>query len=549
MLLSVKRQRTAYAYRPIEVLDSDDEDDRVDRVIQRQRQASCPSHPLGIRPEGNRYLDALQASERGESFKDVRSLGLGKLAALSDDLLRNYILKRLPVTMVVRMEQVSRAWYALARHDEDWKDRVLDTFGGQFRYTGDWRKTFIQCFRPDFKLEERTPVLAKGIYSDQLYQPWYYASVELAAFVGADAPETVDRRHNLSLEDFIREYEQPNRPVIIADGAKHWPALTRWTKDELLKRYGKTIFRAERVDIQLEDYWNYAEQQCDESPLYLFDRDFTSRCPEMEQEFQVPVYFKEDLFSLFGAETRPDYRWLIIGPARSGSTFHKDPNATSAWNAVISGAKKWILFPPDTLPPGVYANQDESEVTAPVSVMEWFHHYYAVARRMKQPPLECVCREGEIMFVPHGWWHCVINLEHTVAITQNYVSRRNLDAVLKFVRERPEQISGLRGIVDEECGVEEDASTVNGSEGAPLTRDQFYERFCQVLCEAFPDEMPAVIQAEREAAAQCTLGRKRCWWEQLKAGPMDAKHHHEDESNQHTTDNTFRFGFTITEDD
>ena len=26
----------------------------------------------------------------------------------------------------------------------------------------------------------------------------------------------------------------------------------------------------------------------------------------------------------------------IMGPAKSGSTFHKDPNATSAWNAVRS---------------------------------------------------------------------------------------------------------------------------------------------------------------------------------------------------------------------
>ena len=28
---------------------------------------------------------------------------------------------------------------------------------------------------------------------------------------------------------------------------------------------------------------------------------------------------------------------------RPGSTFHIDPNSTSAWNAVIRGAKKWIL--------------------------------------------------------------------------------------------------------------------------------------------------------------------------------------------------------------
>ena len=67
---------------------------------------------------------------------------------------------------------------------------------------------------------------------------------------------------------------------------------------------------------------------------------------------QVPKYFDEDLFSVLGDEGRPDFRWLIMGPPRSGSTFHKDPNATSAWNAVITGSKKWIMYPPHALPPG-----------------------------------------------------------------------------------------------------------------------------------------------------------------------------------------------------
>ena len=161
----------------------------------------------------------------------------------------------------------------------------------------------------------------------------------------------------------------------------------------------------------------------------------------MGQDYVVPPFFDQDLFKVLG-DKRPDFQWLIVGPKRSGSTFHIDPNATSAWNAVIRGSKRWILYPPHLVPPGVFPSADKSQVTSPVSLAEWFMNYYDPEDYKKGPAIECVCHQGEMLFVPQQWWHCVMNLQDSIAITQNFVNEQNLGKVLDFLENKPEQVSG-----------------------------------------------------------------------------------------------------------
>jgi hypothetical protein len=187
----------------------------------------------------------------------------------------------------------------------------------------------------------------------------------------------------------------------------------------------------------------------------------------------------DDLFSVLG-DARPDYKWLLLGPRGSGAAFHQDPNGTSAWNAVISGRKKWcafsffrhlvlctrrphtpllfshspllhvrasgsrILFPPGVTPPGVHSTGDVDAS----SVVDWFHQYFvqiegAVSDRGGigggDGPWQCVVHPGEVLYIPRGWWHMALNLDLTVAVTHNLAAPSSVGSVLEFLHDHQDQ--------------------------------------------------------------------------------------------------------------
>lgn len=256
------------------------------------------------------------------------------------------------------------------------------------------------------------------------------------------------------------EFDQSwaDKPFILTEPVKQWPAFKSWSVGYILETHPDTLFRAEAVDWPFRTYVDYMNNNSDESPLYLFDKNFVSKMglptgPE-EAVFQPPSCFGTDLFAVLGNQ-RPDKEWLIIGPARSGSTFHKDPNATSAWNAVLRGSKYWIMFPGSASlppPPGVYVSADQSEVTSPLSIAEWLLNFHDEARNTPGC-LEGICGEGEVLHVPSGWWHLVVNLSESIAITQNFVPRKHLRSTLDFMKNKADQVSGFRKDIEDPYGL------------------------------------------------------------------------------------------------
>jgi len=186
------------------------------------------------------------------------------------------------------------------------------------------------------------------------------------------------------------------------------------------------------MDHYLQYMREPGQADVDDSPLYMFDGNFASRAGSaaMGDDYRVPGYFREDLFSLVGHDRRPPYRWLVFGPARTGASLHVDPLGTSAWNTVLYGTKRWVLFPPHIkkarLKPRGYGES-----------AKWFAE---VLPKLAEDPelaavrVDCIQRAGDTLFVPGGWWHAALNLETTCAVTQNYACKANLARVWRHTR-------------------------------------------------------------------------------------------------------------------
>ncbi|KAI3329261.1 Clavaminate synthase-like protein [Xylariaceae sp. AK1471] len=398
---------------------------------------SIPIHPMGIKPLGNQYF------AHGPNARQ----STGIIGQLPDEMIL-HLFEYLDATSLMKLASTCRFLYAFGQLDDLWKALFLEsqvTPGKGPFWKGTWRATYL-----NIPLEARTKIDCSNIFSDVLHRPFACSYIALEKYSSTiPLSNEISRLKNLTYDEFAQNWS--DTPFVLTDCIQEWPVCHEWSVQKLLQQFSNVSFRAEAVDWPFSTYQEYMSENHDESPLYLFDRWFAEKMnidigSQNGSVYWPPACFGPDLFEVLGAE-RPAHRWLIVGPARSGSTFHKDPNATSAWNAVVQGSKYWIMFPPSSQVPGVFVSEDSSEVTSPLSIAEWLLEFHAEARKMPSC-VEGVCKAGEVLHVPSGWWHLVVNLEAGIALTQNFVPKSHLADVLSFLRDKPDQVTGFKRTID-----------------------------------------------------------------------------------------------------
>ena len=435
------------------------------------------SHPLGVKPSGNLYLcDNIQEAVEGRS----RSLG-PHLGSVSEELLIE-LLSFCGWEDLVTLTGVSKYTLAFSFHPDLWRDLFWSEFGSMNRDThfalkSSWRTTFLDTKRTkdertlkkqrtddaqheDNESGETGYPRVPSVFSDLLYGP--YRASGLRPTREWIQRENIDRVSiaDMSVARFIDEYESRNRPVIVTDFVtSEWTNATtqmdtvekfaQWVETNL----GDPVMECGAQGLRMSEFRQYLANglsTIDESPYFVFDTRTFQKCEKMAKFFtpRIPL-FDHDLFDLLSGEYRPDNAWLLIGSPGASSKWHVDPNATNAWNGVISGEKKWVLLPPHLgPPPGVEVSSDGFAVRQPLTLTDWIDGgFYADLYRQFHGKglVEATCRAGEIMFVPRGWWHCVRNTGEspTIAVTQNYVAESSVDQVRRFLKEFSHCVSGV----------------------------------------------------------------------------------------------------------
>ncbi|ETV89657.1 hypothetical protein, variant, partial [Aphanomyces astaci] len=260
-------------------------------------------------------------------------------------------------------------------------------------------------------------------------------------------PVPVEYPSSLSVDTFMTKYAGAGQPVLIKGGAS-LVMNASWSLESLVanpvvantmvdtkRKVADSVRWARLEDGPRQSVGSFiqAMQRDDwsaEPPLYIHDVSIPLHFPELTPQVTIPAYFARDYLQQTPEGTMYRETWpsLFVGPRGSESATHVDSFGSNFWMALVQGRKRWRLVHPNDMhllyptwhagsADVVYgvdlASTDESKGD---SLYPLFRH----ARVW-----ECVLEAGDILFVPAGTPHFVQNLEHTVAVSSNYIDATN----------------------------------------------------------------------------------------------------------------------------
>jgi hypothetical protein len=231
----------------------------------------------------------------------------------------------------------------------------------------------------------------------------------------------IERRSNLSRDEFRDRYYAANRPVIMQGLLTRWRALRLWTPDYLKNMGGdelvevmtgrdadpghETNTAGHRHEMRFADYIDMVYSGRVTNDYYMVANNaFLQSQPGQR--------LLDDLASLpdyLNPRTAEGHRFLWFGPAGTVTCLHHD--TSNILMAQLLGRKRFRLLPPSQWQylynsTGVFSDVDCEQPD--LGRYPRFRHATIT---------EFVLEAGEVLFMPVGWWHHVRALEVSMTVS------------------------------------------------------------------------------------------------------------------------------------
>ncbi len=239
----------------------------------------------------------------------------------------------------------------------------------------------------------------------------------------------VERRPRVSREEFVRRYAVGCRPLVLTGVARDWPAMRRWSPQDLKVRFGHLDVEiqaersanpnyerdklAHRRQVRLADFVDQVVAGGATNDYYLTANNEMLHRPDF-----APLL--DDIGSLpeFCDRARLAERSSFwFGPAGTVTPLHHD--TLMLLHTQVVGRKRWrFISPLET--PRLYNHYD---VYSPIDLDRPDLARYP--RFADVTVLQTVLEPGDTVFLPLGWWHQVAALEVSLSFSYSNLALPN----------------------------------------------------------------------------------------------------------------------------
>lgn len=234
----------------------------------------------------------------------------------------------------------------------------------------------------------------------------------------------IERRKDLSIEEFKRHYMRKGIPVVIEGAALDWECVKTWSLDYMKKLHGDDEILYVKLQTDGYPYETITlrevidNMQTGGGKYYRF-YPLLERHPEHVKDFDYKwLLAHKNRFNWFEAFQ------VFIGAKNSATGLH-NANTCNVFVQVY-GQKKWLLYPPyytmvvDPGPVKVYRHAPVRKESGPFDPFNPnYDRPYELYRYIDK--LEATLNPGDVLWLPPFYWHCVQNPTDSVGVSYRWM--------------------------------------------------------------------------------------------------------------------------------